>query len=490
MKFCTKCGNEIHDGQRFCTKCGNDLTKVTINEAESDEKTNLIIDEVQESEGTNLITNIPEDKGENNLAANATEESHRSNFKLSKKSKIVIAMAAILIIVIGAVITIGNSLSDPKKLVTRFEKDVASNNASDLASILYSNDVRLKIDSKSISPLLSYFKSNPSYFNKVVQNLNNDSISPKDISSLSSSSSNTLTLVKAGKKFFIFPNYKLNVKPSFVDITTAVKDVTFSINDAQIGKSDADKSTKEFGPYIPGNYSILANYKGKYVTLSEPYSVDLVTANSGIAKLDVFNDMNYLNITSDYPDAEIFIDGKDIDVKVKDAANLGPIDSSAKIYATYVKDGKKLKSEECSASSGDTELYLSFENASNDLNNVQDQLKDLLDYYTSDFTQAVNTNNISLIDPYVTSGSQLYKDQQSYIPNTYNAGIQENIVSADIKKYNISDDNKSGTITTSEVYNIISKDGTSSNKAFSYVYKFQYNDSTSSYQFTDISQAH
>jgi uncharacterized membrane protein YvbJ len=504
MKFCTKCGNEIHDGQRFCTKCGNDLTRETITETESEEETtNLIIDEVEESEEANLITSIPEEKeennlfanindenGESNLATNETQESHISNFKLSKKSKIVIAIAAILIIVIGAVIKIGNSLSDPKKLVTRFEKDVASNNASDLASILYSNDVRLKIDSKSISPLLSYFKSNPSYFNKVVQNLNNDSISPKDISSLSSSSSNTLTLVKAGKKFFIFPNYKLNVKPSFVDITTAVKDVTFSINDAQIGKSDADKSTKEFGPYIPGNYSILANYKGKYVTLSEPYSVDLVKANGGIAKLDVFNDMNYLNITSDYPDADIFINGKDINVKVKDAGNLGPINSSAKIYATCVKDGKKLKSEECSASSGDTELYLSFENASNDLNNVQDQLKDLLDYYTSDFTQAVNTNNISLIDPYVASGSQLYKDQQSYIPNTYNAGIQENIVSADIKEYNISDDNKSGTITTSEVYNIIAKDGTSSNKAFSYVYKFQYNDSTSSYQFTNISQAH
>lgn len=473
MKFCNKCGNEVKEGQHFCNSCGNDLQNETTNRTEAVEG----------------ITNTAVPSEEINLVNTSSKENSTPNFKLSKGSKIAMVLVTILILAIVIIIQVGNSLSDPKKLVTRFEKDVASNNTSDLASILYCNNTTLTIDSKSISPLLSYFKSNPSYFNKVIQNLNNDALNPKDITTLNTASSNTLTLGSEGKSFFIFPNYKISIKPSFVDISTAVKDVTFSINNTEIGKSTTDKSTKEFGPYIPGNYSILANYKGKYVTLSKPYPVDLVSPSSGIAKLSVFNDMNYLDISSDYDDAEIFVNGKDANVKVKDATNFGPIDSNSKIYATYVKDGKTLKSEECSVSSYNTDLYLSFQYSNNALNDVQNQLKDLLYYYTSNFTRAVNTNNIALIDPYVASGSDLYKQQQAYIPNTYTAGIQENIISTNITNYNISDDNKSGSITTSEVYNIITKDGTSSNKTFNYVYKFVYNASTYSYQFTSITTA-
>jgi curved DNA-binding protein CbpA len=125
-------------------------------------------------------------------------------------------------------------------------------------------------------------------------------------------------------------------------------------------------------------------------------------------------------------------------------------------------------------------------NLESNINAIEDQLKDLLDNYTFYSSQAIKTNNISLINPYVASGSDIYKEQQSYIPRIYTAGIQVNIISANITDYNISDDSKAGSITTSLVYNIITKDGTSSNKPFSYVYKFKYNDLTSSYQFLSV----
>jgi len=470
MKFCTKCGNEVKEEQTFCTSCGNGL----------------------ENESTNKT--LPTEETKPIEKVNSTEEYVTPNINLTKKSKIAIAVVTVLILAIVAIVQVGNYLSNPKKLEARFQRDVVSSNTSDLASILYCNDARITVDSKSIAPLLDYFKKNPSYYDEVIQNLNNDALSPKDISNLNITSSNTLTLTNVGKKFLVFPNYKINIKPSFVAITTTVKDVTFSINNIQIGKSDTDKSTKEFGPYIPGTYSILANYKGKYVTLSKPYPVNLIASSDGIAKLSVFDDINYINITSDYPDAKIFVNSKDTNVKVKDATNFGPIDSSSKIYATNVIAGKALKSEDYSATSGETEINISFEDAITALNDVQtklDEVKSQLSYllsnYTSYFTEAVNENNFSLINSYVTFGSELYKQQQSYIPATYTAGIQESIVSANIINYNISDDNQSGSITTSEVYTI-TKDGTSSNKNFEYVYKFQYNVDTSSYQFTQIAK--
>ncbi|MGV8983992.1 zinc ribbon domain-containing protein [Clostridium sp.] len=483
MKFCTNCGKEVKDGKSFCTSCGYDLRKEIAKESISESTDETINETTKVNDDTNYEF---ESTYDDNLATTTSDEGHIINPKSSKKSKIIMAIFSIIIIAVITIIKVGNSLSDPNRLVTRFEKDVASNNVSDLASIMYSTDARLKVDSKSISPLLTYFKNNPSYFNEITQNLKDDILNLKNINNPSKEQVNILTLANGGKRFFIFPHYAINIKPSFVNIATTVKDVTFSINNTQIGKSDTDNSTKQFGPYIPGTYSVLANYKGKYVTLSKPYPVDLISTNNGIAELTVFNDMNYLNISSDYADADIFINGKNINMKVKDATAFGPVDSSTKIYATYSNSGKTLKSDEYSVSPGATDLYLSFQNSTDALYNVERQLTDLLSYYTSYFTEAVNTNNVSLIDPYVASGSNLYKEQQSYIPKTYAAGIQESVISASITDYSISDDNKSGSVTSSEVYTIVSKDGTYSNKTFKYVYKFIYNDATSSYQFTNI----
>ena len=499
MKFCTKCGNEITDEKLFCTYCGNDLRGNDTNNSDSVDATNsfkkINLDK-KTDQVENKDSNEKTDSNNNMDSVDDTGSSSKtpidnsaSNTKISKQSKIVMILIVFLIIASVVIINVGNSLSDPNKLVTRFEKDVASNNASDLATILSSNDSRLKVDSKSITPLLSYFKSTPAYFNDVVENLKNDALSPKDIKNLSITSGNTLTLTKSGKNFLIFPKYKINIKPSFIKITSAVKDVTFSINNIEIGKSDSDNSAKEFGPYIPGNYSILANYKGKYITLNTPYPVNLVSSNNGITELSVFDDLSYLNITSDNPSAEIYIDGKNTNVQVKDASHFGPIKSSSKIYATYVENGRTFKSEEYPVSTGDTELYLSFENSTNELDDAKNQVKDLLGNYAYSLTQGININDVSLIDPYVASGTQLYSQQQTYIPTTYAAGIQEEIISTDITNYNISDDNKSGSITSSEVYNITPSDGITYNKSFSYVYQFKYNESTSSYQFTSINKA-
>ncbi|MBU3182992.1 zinc ribbon domain-containing protein [Clostridium psychrophilum] len=480
MKFCSKCGNEINEDQTFCTTCGNDLKNESTNETPPIE------------ENTSTENSLPKEEYQRIKDTNPAQKHTTSNNKLTKKSKISIIVAAVLIVAIIAIVQVGNYLSDPKKLEARFQKDVVTNNVSDLANTLYCNDTRLTVDNKNVVPLLDYFKKNPSYYDEVIENLNNDALSPKDLSNINISSSNTLTLTNIGKKFLIFPNYKINVKPSFVDITTTVKDVNFSLNNTQIGKSDTDKSTKEFGPYIPGTYLILANYKGKYVTLNHPYQVDLIKTSNGTATLSVFEDMNYLNISSDYPDAKIFVNSKDTNVKVSDATNFGPVDTSSKIYATTVIGGKTLKSEEQSTTSGETDINISFQDAINaqtdvqaQLDDVKSQLNDLLQNYASGLTAAINANDFSLVSPYLTYGSKLYTQQQANVPGSHAGGDYESLVSANITDFNISDDSQSGTINTSETYNFVSIDGTSINKSYSHVYKFQYNGASSGYQFTN-----
>ncbi len=38
MKFCTKCGNEVNEGQTFCTSCGNDLANESTNKTKQIEE--------------------------------------------------------------------------------------------------------------------------------------------------------------------------------------------------------------------------------------------------------------------------------------------------------------------------------------------------------------------------------------------------------------------------------------------------------------------
>ena len=92
------------------------------------------------------------------------------------------------------------------------------------------------------------------------------------------------------------------------------------------------------------------------------------------------------------------------------------------------------------------------------------------------------------VEPYLYPGSNLYNEQAKYILDTYNKGINEDIMSYNVISYSISDDNKSGTVTTEEVYKI-TKDGQSSVKNFKYIYGFKYNENMGSYQLSSITSA-
>ena len=110
MKFCTKCGKEVKEEQIFCTSCGNELKSESSNKSEP----------VEENDSTEASEPVEEN--------NATEEHITSDNKLTKKTKVIIAGVIILIVAIIAIVQVGNSLSDPKKLETRFQNDIASNN--------------------------------------------------------------------------------------------------------------------------------------------------------------------------------------------------------------------------------------------------------------------------------------------------------------------------------------------------------------------------
>lgn len=475
MKFCAKCGTKLEEEKNFCSKCGYRLNV----------KPDKAIEE--NIENTQVMEKVDIDFADNTKIISDSNPI-RNNSSFSKKVKISMAIISVVTVVLIGLYITASSLTEPSKIVLRFQNAVASDNKGELVNLLYSNDSRMEINEESIVPLLNYFKDNPSYFNTAIQELNKNALKLEQFKGLvetgGNSSKGVLSLTNSGKKFLFFPDYKIAIKPSFIQVKTGIKDVDISLDSRKIGQSDSDNYNKEFGPYVPGKYKLLANYKGKYVSLNEPWDIDLV-ANNGKANVDVLAKLSYINVSSQYQDAELFVDGKDTGVKIADAQNFGPLNSNTKVYATVTRDGKTMKSDEYIVGQGDSNINLSFSKAENIARNIEGDLHDLIRWYTYYFTQAVNYNNFEMVEDYLYPGSKLYYDQKSYVPSTYSRGIRETILSFNILSYTLSDDNKSGTITTQEVYNIYSN-GKSSVKTYKYTYTFKYNELKGHFQLDTI----
>lgn len=502
MSFCPKCGNKIKDGQTFCSKCGhklnviNNSTELNNNadsfanpneeSAEPIKITNL--GEIQEGKPSEIIENEIEPSAQKNPSIQkAAQPSEKTNIVegvivagKSKKTKVIAIAICAAFVVLAVLFYTGYLMTRPSKVVSEFEKDVASGNKARLCKVLYCSDSRINIDQKSIDPLMTYFKANPNYLNKVVQDLSNQE------TGLSVSKS-VFTLEKLGNKYLFFSNYKVVIKPAFIDVNTEIKDADLLLNNDKVGKSDSDNFKKEFGPFIPGEYTLEAKYQGKYVNINEKHNIDLVTSTDNKMNVKVLEKLAYLKIDSDYKDAELFVDGKDTGIKISDEENFGPLKDNSEVYAVATKDGQKLKSDVYTVGSdGGDDVYLDFSRSENNLENVEDQLKNVMRTYIDSFTEAVNYGNFSIVQSYIYPGSKLYSDQSSYIPNTYKSGTTEINLSFNITSYTLSDDKKSGTISTNEVYEIRDKDNNSSVKTFNYKYTFQYNDKTESYQLSSI----
>ncbi|MBA5851296.1 hypothetical protein H2684_08250 [Clostridium sp. cel8] len=125
-----------------------------------------------------------------------------------------------------------------------------------------------------------------------------------------------------------------------------------------------------------------------------------------------------------------------------------------------------------------------FSNSEYELNSIENQLKNLISNYTTGFCYSIKYGDFYYVEEYLYPGSSLYNEQLKYIQNTHDSGIRESIMSYSLESYTISDDNKSGTITTTEVYKI-TQNGNSSIKTFKYLYGFKYNE-VRGYQLTTI----
>jgi len=411
MKFCTKCGEKIEEGNKFCMKCGQSVSKQVEPPENTPPKPEVISEVINQPSG-GLAIKLP-------------------NLKLNKTQKTMVIAVAIVFVLIIVFYKVGESFTSRDKVVSKFNQAIATNNSSKLAKYIVSSNPKLKVDAKSMDALLKYIDKTPSYGNEIIKSINNQSremaLSPiLNAKSTDINSDELFTLEKQGKTWLFYDKYVFDLKPVYINLYTNYKDTQIFLDDKLVCTANQDDYVKEIGPYTPGLYKMRATLKGEYISLEQSVEMDLIKdidlsdANQRIKEQELYLDGYEVTVDSNYEDAKLFANGKDTGLLVKDAKNFGPVskDSSVKLHAQMDFPWGTVKSGEVPVD-GSSGIYLEM-NAVNDslktsvMETVNSACKERVEAFKSRAITKVTSSSGNALGKITTSVESLIDNKTSY----------------------------------------------------------------------------
>lgn len=316
-KFCTNCGTKVEKHYRVCTHCGKQFTNVQNNYNHRQEAVGA---------GGASSQNIQEIKGTPVFNTRSTQQ--RPHTSLIKKLSLAIGVFIVIFLLGGYYL--GSTLTSKENVIQKFEEALKEQDTTELARIVDSNDPNLKISEKNLFPFISYIEENP-----------------QNLSFLALEKAGVVKIYQSGKKWFLFDNYKINIKSFYPFISANYDGTEIYINQKRVGKINRDEG-KTFGPFIIGEYKFKAVFKGKYASLDKEVVIDPLSISSKEMKVNFNLPENYLSIYSDRDDAFLFVNGKNTNQRIGEIDRFGPVvfDGSITIHAETVINGNIIKSNE------------------------------------------------------------------------------------------------------------------------------------------------
>lgn len=431
MNYCSKCGAKLNGAEK-CPNCGYE----------------------------------EEAKGEE------TYNYNKDNYGVKKNKFIIWSLVGAISAFLCLFLALNKHYSDSSTIVTEFKTAVASNDVQKLQNVLYCDDSRLEINDKNSKLLLDYFKNNPSYLDKLMVQLKNESRKIDAIGDRATLDNKELFFIEnAGKTLLFFPKYRIGIRPVYINLRCKVKDSIIKLNNENCCKCNSENFKKQVGPLLPLTYKISAEYSNKFMKKSSNQNIDLINKSEDVPEVEIFKELMYINVNSDDKNAEVYVNGKDTGVKVQNATKLGPVDENCIIYGISNSQGKKLKSADVKVKNNN-EVYLNFSSIIQDQENIKQSLDSLVREYDANFAYAVNYNSFEYIEGYLQPGSQIYNAQKKVINDIYNANIKEDFINMEILSYNFNPQTNEGTVVCSEIYDITKGYGGTNTKHLKNTYKF------------------
>lgn len=381
MAFCENCGNKLNPQDKFCEECGSRVASQT-NSAKASISYSL-----SDSTATGSKTPKP-----------------RKEFKMTRRSKLLLGILAIVLVLGFAAYKIGESITSKERIIEKFSQAISEKDFDAVSKYLKSSDPRVKINEESLKAFFDYIDQNPSYVQNLMDSIRQQSREmdrrddTEEQSAFSYGDDYAISLEKDGKTLLLFDRYMFEIKTYFINVSTNYKDAKIFLGDTEICTSDSDQFSKQLGPYLPGVYDLKAVYQGEYANLESSRKVELISAynyDDGPKTVDVslMLDGVFVSVDCDYEDAKVIVNGEDIGLTVADtfAEPFGPVGDSVKIAVQKEFPWGVIRSEE-KAVEGQSWMYLPLD-AMND--EVKGQIMDTINQFNHSGVEALTARDSS-----------------------------------------------------------------------------------------------
>ncbi|MDU5109515.1 MAG: PEGA domain-containing protein [Clostridium sp.] len=171
-----------------------------------------------------------------------------------------------------------------------------------------------KIKKEDLKPLTEYYSENKNQAINIAKDLKT-----KD-------NSGFFKLVN--KKILFIDNYTIEIEPIAVKVNTNFENAKVYINNNEIAATNIKRGL------IPGKYSIRGELETKYGLVSEEKEVFIMENTEIDLNIQAIN----ISLTSNFNDADVIINDKEINKKVEEIKNYGPIPLSQDIEIQLKRD--------------------------------------------------------------------------------------------------------------------------------------------------------
>jgi uncharacterized membrane protein YvbJ len=327
MKNCQFCDKEVQEDIKFCNHCGKSLVAEPPGEQvdSSVERNGNVVDSESDPAKTASISGVEGESKQEQVKTTTPPKSKVTKPQPKGLKIALIAAAAIIILLIGTYY-VGKSSTSVTKLINDFETAIEEKDTDKLADILVVNHKDLELTKESLEAFIQLYDSKPSELTFLLGNLKTQASS--DYGALSGMFS--VDLIKDGKAFLFFDNYKLSVNPVYIKVATNYKDTDIIVNGEVLATSDTEDFDQDVGPLIPGEYAVEAVLDTGVFHLKEVKKVQAM--DPGYAQyVDLYldgKDVNFDLLTNGYDDLKsikLFINGKETEYNIAKSDRVGPL---------------------------------------------------------------------------------------------------------------------------------------------------------------------
>ncbi|ENH96244.1 hypothetical protein J416_12092 [Gracilibacillus halophilus YIM-C55.5] len=290
MKFCKNCGHELNEEAKFCKSCGAPVD-----------------------------SSVPNHTQHEPVQENSTPK----KAKMDKK-KLWIILPIIFVVLAGVFIGgyfLGESLFGKQSQLENIRTAIETNDEEALKSLLTSEN---GMQDTYYHEFASYFQDHPDRLDHLISDLEKEMNEEGDASAL-------IDPVEEGKTFYLYPQYHFEVEP-----VTIMASANFEQTEVHIPGYEAFQ-TEQAGEQIPvdvlpGKYTVTFLHREKYGSFDQTVTLDFWQANQDQLEASVAFEGNVVEIESNYPEAELIVNGKAQGTTIEETSSYGPVTYDGTTY--------------------------------------------------------------------------------------------------------------------------------------------------------------